>query len=459
MKRHLIFALLIAAAVLSSAAAQEREKPPAGGPPKPFTVPAKQAWTLKNGLKVTSVQYGSIPKATIRAYVRAGNLNEAATQIWLADLTGELMKEGAGTRTGTQLAEEAARLGGQLTVSVGAEQTQVTLDVLSEFAPDAIALVADVLERPTLPGSEVARLKADQLRRLAVSRSQPQAIANELFAKTLYGDHPFGRPYPTEDMIKGFTIDDAQKFYKANFGAQRTHLFIAGKFDAVAAHKAINAAFEKWERGPEAVTNPPKAVPVPKLVTSDRPNAPQSTLRLGIPVPDPSSPDYVALAVTNSLLGGSFMSRITSNIREQKGYTYSPFSSVPSRYLASYWVENADVTTKVTGEAISEIYKEVAGLRKASPPADELKGITTNMAGTFVLQNSSRAGIISQLNFVDFHGLGDSWLTSYVPKVTATTPADVQRISEKYLDPAKMTLVVVGDLGKIQDQLKLYRAE
>jgi zinc protease len=158
--------------------------------------------------------------------------------------------------------------------------------------------------------------------------------------------------------------------------------------------------------------------------------------------------------VTNALLGGSFASRITSNIREQKGYTYSPSSSVSSRYHDSYWAEQADVTTQFTGPSIREILGEVERLRKAPPSGAELEGIQNYLAGTFVLQNSTRGGIINQLSFINLQGLGDDYLTNWVQRVRAVTPADVQRMTQKYLDPSRMTIVVVGDESVIGEQVR-----
>ena len=161
----------------------------------------------------------------------------------------------------------------------------------------------------------------------------------------------------------------------------------------------------------------------------------------------------VPLLVTNALLGGSFASRITSNIREQKGYTYSPFSNVSSRYHDSYWAEQADVTTQFTGPSIKEILGEVDRLRTTPPSDSELTGIQNYLAGTFVLQNSTRGGIINQLSFINLQGLPDSYLTDWVRRVRGVTPAAVQQITRKYLDPSRMTIVVVGDEKVVGEQV------
>lgn len=437
-------------------ATTRKETPPEGARPKPFTLPKRETFKLSNGMRVTLVPYGAIPKVTVRAVVRTGNIDDPAGKVWLADVTGDLMKEGTATRTAQQIAEDAARMGGALFVGVGEEQTSVGLDVLSEFGPEAVALVADVLQRPVLPASELERLKNNQIRNLTIARSQPGQIAMERFRKVLYGEHAFGRLFPEDAALKGYTVEDVKKFYADNFGAQRTHVFVVGQFDAAAMRRAVEREFEKWAKGAAGVENPPKPTSARALHLINRPGAAQSTIYLGLPVVDPSHADYVPLVVTDYLLGGAFTSRITSNIRENKGYTYSPGSSVSTRFRDAYWVQVADVTTAVTGPSLKEIFFEIERLQKEPPTAAELQGIKNNLAGIFVIQNSSRGGIINQLAFLDLHHLPDTYLTNFVQNVLNVTPADVQRAAKTYLRPDRMTIVVVGDREKIADQIKPY---
>lgn len=454
MKRKTIPALLILA--VSAPLFAQKQPPPEPGKPKGFSVPAPRKFSLENGLAVTLVEYGTTPKVTVRLAVRSGNIDEKAGEVWLADLMGDLFSQGTETKTAAQIAEAAARMGGSLDVNVGEDRTDIGGDVLSEFGPEMAALIADVATHPKFPESELARLKADRLRRLSIAKSQPQQMAVEKFRALLYPDHPYGRLFPTEDMLKGFTIAQVRAFYDANFGAARSHVYVCGRFDGKAMEAAIRKAFAGWKRGPEPAVNAPKPSNRHRLETVDRPGAVQSTIYLGMPVTDPSSPDWVALSVMNALLGGSFGSRITSNIREQKGYTYSPSSQVSTRYRDAYWVETADVTTKDTGASLKEILGEIKRLQSEPPPEQELKGIQNYMAGTFVLQNSSRAGIIAQLAFVDLHGLTADYLNSYVSRVYAVTPAQVQQMAAKYIQPDRATIVVVGDTKVIADQVAPY---
>ncbi len=434
----------------------QKQLPPEGGTPKDFSLPKKEVITLKNGMEAILVPYGSLPKVTVSVIVRSGNINEKNDQVWLADLTGDLMKEGTTTRSSERIAEEAAAMGGSVFVAVGDDQTTIGGDVLSEFGPSMVSLLADITRNPVFPEADLDRLKKNLIRQLTIAKSSPQQLALEQFRKTLYGDHPYGIVLPTEEMVKKYTLADVQSFYKNNFGAARTRVYIAGKFDMKKMTEAVRTAFDGWAKGPAPLVNIPKPKTKKSFHLVERPGAPQSTIYLGLPTINPTSKEYVPLVVTNTLLGGYFSSRVTANIREQKGYTYSPSSQISSRYHDTYYLQTADVTTDVTGAALKEILYEINRLQDEPPSADELKGVQNYMAGTFVLQNSSRQGIIGQLAFTRLQGIGDDYLTNYVKNVYSVTPADVQRMAKNHLRDEEMTLVITGDKTKVEQQIDEY---
>lgn len=449
-----------AAAVLLAAGAPaqqpERESPPAGGTPKDFTLPAKDVFALENGLTATLVAFGSVPKATVRLVVRSGNLNDGE-QTWLADLSSDFFLEGTTTKSAEQIAQAAATMGGAVSVSVGEDQTTIDADVLADFAPAMVELIADIVRHPAFPESELERLKRDRLRQLSVVRTEPDQMAVAAFREALYGDHPYGRLLPDESQLAAYTIDDARNFYRNNFGAQRSQVYVAGVFDAAATRAAIERAFGDWEAGPEVLVDKPEPAEGKVVVDIiDRPGASQSNLLLGLPTIPPGHADWVPLQITNSLLGGSFSSRITSNIREDKGYTYSPFSTISTRYQDAYWVQSAAVTTDVTGPALKEIVYEIENLQENPPPPAELDGIKNYAAGIFVLQNSTRGGIINILSYLELQELPDEYLTDYVSNVYAITPEKVSEIAQTYLRRDDMTLAIVGDRSQISEQVDPY---
>ena len=456
MKFHMSVIRVLMVLCLAVPGLAQKQSPPEGGAPKDFVLPEKATFTLDNGLAATLVSYGIVPKVSVRVVVRTGNINEAENQVWLADLAGDLMKEGTLTRTAQEVARDAAAMGGDVAINVGSDQTYIGGAVLSEFGPKLVALLADVLRNPRFPESELARLKNDRVRALSIDKSDPQSLALEKYLQVLYPGHPYGRMHPTEEMLKAYTLAQVRDFYEKNFGASRTHVYISGRFDEKKMEEAIRKAFGDWKRGEAPLINVPKPVSKRAIYLVDRPGASQSTVYIGLPVIDPSNPDYRALLVTNALLGGSFASRITSNIREDKGYTYSPGSTLSSRYRDAYWAEYASVSTDVTGPSLKEIFYEIDRLAATPPSADELKGIQNYLAGVFVLRNSTPEGIISQLSFLDLHGLPDSYLKEYVKAVYAATPEKVQELTKTYLRSKDMVIVIAGDRKKIQKQIELY---
>lgn len=436
--------------------AQEKETPPPGGTPKGFTLPNKQTFELENGLSGVLVPWGSIPKAQIQIVVKTGNIHEDENETYLCDLVGDLMQEGSTTKTANQIADAMAGMGGDLSISVNAHATYLTASVLYEFVPEAIKLMSDVLMNPAFPEDELERLINDQKRSLSVSRTRPRTQAFEQFYGAIYPDHAYGRYLPTVEMLDSYSVEKIKSFYNAQFGAKRTTVYVAGKFNAADVKAMIESTMSAWRSGPEP--SYPIATPVTnqKIELIDRPDAPQSTIIMGLPVVDPSNPDYVALDVTNSILGGSFGSRITSNIREDKGYTYSPSSSINDRYQSALWYEVADVTTDVTGPALREITKEIYRLQNEAPTTEELDGIKNYEAGLYVLQNSTSGGIIGQLSYLDIYDLPESFLTDRVKNIYAVTPEQVSEITKKYIRPEDMTLVLVGDKKVIQKQIEEY---
>ncbi len=450
-----ILCLLITATISLQVTAQ-KQTPPAGGKPKDFKLPEKKEKQLANGLRSTLVQYGAVPKADVQLIIKTGNVHEAANEVWLADLTGMLLKEGTQTKTFKEISKKVAGMGGDIIVNTGMDNVTISGSVLSEFVPELIKVIADIIINPAMPSSEIDRLKADLKRQLTVQRSVPQAQASEKFFEMVYNDHPYGRYFPTEAMLDSYTLDKVKGFYETNFGAKRSVLYIVGKFDEAAASKAIDDSFSSWKEGPAVYFPPVTQQRSNDIAMIDRKDAPQSTIMIGLPTLIPKDQDYVALQVTNSLLGGSFGSRITSNIREDKGYTYSPYSTIQNRKGVSIWYEQADVTSEHTGESLREISNEIKKLQTEPPSQEELEGIQRYMAGTFVLQNSNPGGIIGQLNFIDLHGLNDSYMTDRVKNIYAVTPEKVTQMTKDHFKYEDMLLVLVGDKKLLDKQIKLH---
>lgn len=445
--------LLFATAMMPSAFAQ-KQAPPAPSAPKDFVLPGKKESVLPNGLKSVLIPYGRIPLVYVSLIVKTGMVNENANQVWLSKLLASLMDQGTQSLSATELARKTASMGGSINVSASGNTFTISGSALSQYAPELIDLISQIAMSPRMPSAEMDRLKSNLKRQLTVQKNVPQSIAQEAFAKLMYGSNvPYGRTFPTEEMINGYTLDEVKQFYNENIGAKRSGIYVAGVFNEKDVNKMIDVKFASWKSGAE--TDYPKvsfAQYTPQTVIINRKGAPQTTVMMGLPTIDPKNPDYTAFSIMNSLLGGSFGSRITSNIRENKGYTYSPGSMISTKPGSGIWYENADITSEHTIDAIHEIKKEITRLANEPPSTNELLGIQRYEAGIFVLMNSMPASLIQQLSFLDIYGLDESYLTNHVKNIYAVTPQQVSGLVKEYLNIEKMSTVMVGDEAQIKAQ-------
>lgn len=451
--RSVALIALVAGSLGAQDSTARREVPPAPGTPKNFRVPPRRNFTLPNGLQVTLVPFGRVPKVAVELEIRTGIIDQGPNDISLSAVMSDMLLEGTTTRTAQDISRQAAEMGGSVNVTPGSEVIAIGGEVLSDRGSTFIPLLADVVLNPRFDESDLRRTIDKHARDNAVALASPGTLAQKRFREIMYGSHPFANVFPPEEMLRGFTVARVRDFHAKNFGARRSRLYVSGVFNAGPIEQAIRDAFGSWAEGPAPTENPPVITARRQVDVIDRPNSVQSSIWMGLPVADPSNADWVKMNVTDALLGGAFGSRITSNIREDKGYTYSPFSFIWTRKNASMWVETADVTSNVTGASLTEIFREIDRLRTEAPPQAELDGIKNNLAGGFTVQNSSRFGLINQLEFVDLHGLGDDYVTNYVKNILAVTPEEVRATAEKHLDPQKISIAIVGTKRDIEKQL------
>lgn len=453
-----IAALALASTVLAAGTVTaQKEVPPAAGTPKPYRVPPRRSIILPNGMKVTLVPYGVVPKVAVSLAIGTGSIDENRSQVQLSSLTASMLLEGSATRSAADISRTAAEMGGTLTAGSSDDEVTIGGEVLSESGERYIALLAEVVLHPRFADADVGRLGTNLIRDNAIGQAQSGQMARIRFRTMVFGDHPYARVIAPDSLIQQYNAATVRAFYSRNYGAKRSHLYVSGVFDDATMERAIRLAFSRWKGGPPVTVHPPTVAARRQVDLLDRPDAVQSTIRMGLPVADPASADWIRVNVADAVLGGSFASRITSNIREDKGYSYSPFSFVGTWPRTAVWAEVADVTTNVTGASLKEIFGEIDQLRNEAPAVTELTGIKNGLAGQFIIQNSSRYGLIGQLQFVDQYGLGDKFLSNYVSNVMAVSPADVQQMARKYFDPAKMTITVVGDKKTVEPQIAPYR--
>jgi zinc protease len=456
--RVVAFVLLGAAlaSVPLAAQAPDRSARPALGPVPTLDLPEPTRFTLANGLDVVVLEKRDVPLVQFTLQLRAGAVRDPADQVGLAALTADMIDEGAAGRSALELAGAFEMLGARFGAGAGTHTANVTLRVPVERLSDALALAADVVRRPDFPEAELERLRAERLTALIRRHDEPNAIAGVLFDETLFGEtHPYGRAADEAD-VRAATIADVRAFHERYYRPDNATVFVVGAVEPAAARRAVEAAFGDWQRGAAAsVVEIPEAQQVSgrTIYLVDKPGAVQSVIAIGRIGVARSNPDVYALEVLNTILGGSFTSRLNQNLREDKGYTYGAGSSFDFGLAPGAFSAQASVQTQSTGPALAEFMKELARIREPIPQ-DEVDRARNYLAMGFIQGFQSTGQIAAQLADVTEYRLPADYLDRYVERVLAVTKADVERVAQKYVDPANVAIVVVGDRAQVEQQIR-----
>ena len=453
--RALSLVVLLAVGLAASTAqaqAPDRRQPPKPGPPPTLTLKPFQHLRLSNGLPVFLYEKHEVPLVQMDLVVKAGAIGDPQGKGGLASMTAAMMTEGAGMRNALELSDAIDFLGADLHVSAGQHTTGVILHTPLAKLDSALALMADVMLRPTFAGAELDRQRKERLTTLMQWRDEPRALASVAFNRTLYGDHPYGRySIGDEHALRSFTPADVGSFYQGAFGPNNATLIVVGDVTADALMPKLERAFGSWKNVTPSTPSLPKIDQVAerRVILVDKPGAPQSEIRIGrIGVPRLTD-DYYALVVMNTILGGSFSSRLNQNLREKHGYTYGAGSRFDFRPLPGPFLASAAVQTAVTDSSLIEFMKELKGILEPVPEK-ELDRAKNYVALSFPGDFQTVADISRRLEELVIYGLPDKYFDEYIGHILAVTQADVQRVAKKYLDPEKVDIIVVGDRSQIE---------
>lgn len=433
----------------------QQKSPPPPAPPRPIHWPAMHENKLENGLTVVLVPLAGVPKITAELTFLAGRGTGARLQPGVAQLAGRVLTEGTATRTSRQLKEELRSIGGAMSVNVDDDGTTISASSLSEFAPRLFELLSDVAEHPAYPKSEVDLAKTNFAQEIEEQRAEPDFLANEELERALFGLHPYGFVVPEPSAIPKITRDSLRQFAASHYLPNNAHLIVVGDLQPAATLTEVQKVFGSWKRG----SAPPlESPPVPRrakrqIYFVNRPGSVQSTIVIGAVAPPRKSPDSIALRTANMIYAGSFYSRLTRNIREEKGYTYSPFSLADLRRRAGAFWTSAAVRNEVTGPTILEMLYELDRMRVLPVTAEELEAAKTYSAGTLALEMESQAGLASRINTIYTYDLPRDFLQTFRDKVNAISAADIQKAAAKYFDTYRGAIVIVGDYAQVKDQI------
>lgn len=443
----------------SSAAESSKWKLPIAKADPKLTLPGIQRRQLSNGLEVVIVEHHEVPVVTMNLVIKAGSAADPQNRAGLASLTADLLDEGTKKRSALEISNAVTDIGARLGTSADWDSSSTSLTTLTRHLDKALDIYADVVTNPAFSEDELKRARVARVTAIKQQKDSAAAIANIVYASILYGrNHPYGHPaIGDDDSLNAVKAVDLRSFYESFYRPNNSTLIVVGDVKPATLIPQLERAFGGWTKGEVPVVEIPSAQNREQagLYIVDRPGSAQSVINIGQVGVARSTPDYFPLLVLNTMLGGQFVSRINLNLREDKGYTYGARSSFDYRRGAGPFLASAPVATKDTKESVAELMKELRGIRGEIP----MTGKELEYSKQAIIRGYPRGfetpnQIANRLSDVVIYDLPDDYFNSYIQKVQAVTLDDVQRVANRYLDPAKMAILVVGDRKVIEPGLR-----
>ncbi len=427
---------------------------------RPVIWPQRVHKTLSNGLEIVLVESHTIPKFTGELFFRSGNAMTAAKAPGLADMTATVARTGTTARSSRQIEEDLRRTGSDLSSGAGADTSVISFGGLADFSNELLALVSELAQHASFPADEFERERRQLVEGLRIERTTPGFLASERLRRVLFGAHPYGTISPTEEQVAGYRVEELADYYKQYYRPGNALLVMVGDFSPQSMLAQIERAFGSWVSGPaEQAPNPALPdVQSRKVYLVHLPGSVQTQILMGNRAITRKHPDWLRLTLANSIYGGAFNSRLVMNIREDKGYTYSPHSGAHSLRQHGYFSIGAAVRNDVVAAALTEIFYELDRMRSTPVGEEELDDARNYLTGVFSLGLATQDGLAGQLATSTLEKLPDDYLETYRDRVLKLTSADVQDAAQKYFDSAHAQIVIVGDRAQIESQAAQFGA-
>lgn len=435
----------------------DRTVMPGPGPESAFQLPPRQTFTLPNGLRVVLAEHHKLPLVSVCLIVRGGLAAEPATRPGLADLTAAMLREGAGGRSSTELAEAVEALGAELSWVTWPDAVIASLSALRHRLEPSLALLADMVTRPDFPPAEMERLRQQRRVRLTQLQDQPHYLAAVAAQRAVYGAHPYAHPVAgTAACLAAVTLDEVRAHWRAACVPGNAVLVVAGDITRPELESALDG-LAAWPAAPAPAAGPPP-VPPPgdrAVYLLDRPGAPQSVVTVALAGIPRTASDFAALTVLNAALGGQFVSRLNLNLREDKGYTYGARSRVSFEAVGGTLTAAAPVETRVTVAALREILAELDGIAGARPlSAGELAYAQGSLVNGYARRFEMPDQIVRELLDVYLFGLPDDEPEALPGRLRAVTAADVAEAGARHIRTDRLAVVIVGDAAAVRPDLE-----
>jgi zinc protease len=425
---------------------------------RPVVWPERVRASLSCGVPVVLVERRTIPKISVQLFFRSGNATVAADHPGLAEMAAAVLRTGTATRDERRIDEDLRRIGADLGSGSGADWSWIAAGGLSEFSAELIGLVAELARHPTFPATPFEREKRNAVEAVRLERTSPGFLGSERLRKVLFGSHPYAVVSPTEAQIESCEREQLVEFHRAHYAPSNALLLAVGDFSPAGMLDQLEAAFAGWTGG-EAV--PPADEPLPShagrhVSLVHLPGSVQAQILLGNLSITRRHPDWLRLSLANAIFGGAFHSRLVANIREQKGYTYSPRSTLHALQQHGYFTVHAAVRNEVVAATLTEIFYELDRMRALPVREDELSDARAYLSGVFSLGLATQAGLAGQLSTAYLSGLPEDYLETYREKIRALTAEDVLAAARRYFDAANAEIVIVADAPQVAPQVALF---
>jgi zinc protease len=420
--------------------------------------PKRTKSKLANGLEIILLESHTIPKFHGELYFRSGNASTAPRGTALAEMAATMVRTGTSQHSSREIEEHLRGLGADLSVSAGQDNSSISFAGLSDHAEPLLQLVNELAREATFPAAEFERERRQKLEEVKLERTQPGFLAGERLRKVLFGGHPYSQISPTEEQVAAYTREELQSVYRDSYTPENAILVLVGDFDSASMQKSAEKVFGNWagRKPTEPESAKPPVLRGRRVYLVDLPGSVQTQILCGCHAITRKHPDWIKLGLTNSLYGGAFNSRLVMNIREDKGYTYSPRSGVNPLRQYGYLSVSAAVRNDVVAASLTEIFYEIDKLRSLPVPAAELLDAQNYLTGVFSMGLATQSGLLSQISTLALNDLSDDYLETYREKVRALRPEDVLSAARTYFDSANMQIVVVGGRKQIESQAALF---
>ena len=425
------------------------ERPPAGTP-RAYAFPPFERSRLDNGLSVLTVDLPGRALVSAALVITSGVADEPADQAGVTVLMARALTEGTERYDAVELVEAYERLGASLHAEAGWDASSISVDVPGERLAAALELVEEVLARPTFPAAEVERLRDERLNDILQARADPRRRAEEAFVAEIYASSsPYHRPSGgTANTVAGLDADATRASLARRFDPSRMTLIVGGDLAGLDVRAIAENRFGAWRADPGVLeSTPADATPAStarRVRVVHMPGAVQTEIRIGHPGAERRIPDFHALSVMSSILGGLFNSRLNRKLREEKGYTYGASAGFDLRRSRGPFAARAAVNTEVTVPAVVDFMTELGAIH-AGVTDEELNEARDYLVGVFPLRFETAGAVVGALSGLVIQGLPDDELTRYRPAIQAVSRDDVAAAARARIHPDEAAIVLVGD--------------